>query len=64
MPDDQIPLERGLTFFFNHEAEFKSREIPIEKQVALAFEAGLQMGRHEFETERPVNIFKPKEWKS
>jgi len=63
MPDE-IPLEKGYIWYYSHEGEFDKREYPIDKQVALAFEAGLQMGRHEIEIERPVNIFKPKDWKS
>ncbi len=40
-----IPLEKGLTFYFEQQNEFERREIPIEKQVALAYEAGFEAGR-------------------
>ena len=40
-----IPLEKGLSFYFEQQNEFERREIPIEKQVALAYEAGFEAGR-------------------
>lgn len=55
---DTIELEAGLTFYYVHEEEFKRRGTPIEKQVAIAYEAGLQAGRHEVK-EKVVKEFKP-----
>lgn len=40
----EIELERGLTFYFEQQAEFDRRGYPVEKQVAIAFEAGRQIG--------------------
>jgi hypothetical protein len=55
---DTLALEAGLTFYYAHEAEFRRREVPLEKQVALAYEAGLQAGRHEIK-EKVVRVFRP-----
>jgi hypothetical protein len=44
---DDIPLERGLTYFYENEEEFSRKGYPVEKQVALAFEAGLCLGQCE-----------------
>jgi len=56
--DDPIQLEKGLTFYYSHESEFARREIPIEKQVAMAYEAGLQAGRYERAQAGPC-VFNP-----
>lgn len=53
-----IELEKGLTFYWSHESEFERREIPVEKQVAIAYEAGLQAGRYEL-CKRMTIAFKP-----
>ena len=54
----EIELEKGLTFYWSHESEFERREIPVEKQVAIAYEAGLQAGRYEL-SQRVSKTFKP-----
>ena len=40
-----IPLEKGLTYYYEQQHEFERKGIPIEKQVALAYEAGFETGR-------------------
>ena len=47
MADDNLPLERGLCYFFEQQREFERRALPIEKQVALGYEAGFQAGKTE-----------------
>lgn len=44
---DDIPLERGLCFYYEMENEFEKRSLPVEKQVAIAFEAGRRIGQSE-----------------
>ena len=61
--NDQLELIQGLCWYYDNLREITDKDIPPDKSHALAFEAGLQTGRHRFETERPVNIFKPKDWK-
>lgn len=40
-----IPLEKGLSFYYEQQEEFDRKRIPVERQVALAYEAGFQAGR-------------------
>ncbi len=47
-----IPLENGLTFYFEQQREFERRELPVEKQVAIAFEAGFHAGRNLIKIDR------------
>jgi len=51
-PENCILLERGLCFFYEQQDEFERRCLPVEKQVALAFEAGFQAGKCEIKTMR------------
>ena len=51
--DIEIPLERGLNYYFENQAEFDRKELPEEKRVAYGFEAGRQFGR--FETKLKVS---------
>ena len=39
-----IPLEKGLTYYYEQQREFERRELPVEKQVAIAYEAGFYAG--------------------
>ncbi len=56
--EDCLPLEPGLCFFYENQSEFERKEIPVEKQVALAWQAGRQAGRCELR-EKVVKVFKP-----
>jgi len=47
MDNEEIPLERGMQYFFENQGEFERKEMPIEKQAAICFEAGRQLGRCE-----------------
>jgi|GEM_PF-4810246 len=51
-----IPLERGLCFYFEQEDEFARRSTPVEKQVALAYEAGFQAGKAEINSKITMNL--------
>ena len=55
---DEIPLERGLCFYYEQQGEFERKELPIEKQVAIAFEVGRQVGKCEVKSSVAM-IFKP-----
>lgn len=44
---NEIPLERGLTYYYQQQDEFDARGLPTETQAAVCFEAGYQLGRHE-----------------
>ena len=41
--DKEINLEKGLCFYYENEKYFQDKDIPVDKQVALGYEAG----RHE-----------------
>ncbi len=41
-----IPLEKGLAYYYEQQREFEHRELPVEKQVAIAYEAGFYAGRN------------------
>jgi len=43
--DDNVCLEKGLCYFFENQREFEKKQLPVEKQVALGFEAGFEAGR-------------------
>jgi len=61
---DTIELERGLEFYYSQQNEFERRGLPIEKQVAFGFEAGLNVGRAETKA-KIARIFLPEnknEW--
>ena len=47
MTEDEIPLERGYCFYYEQCREFEQRELSVAEQVAIGFEAGLQLGRSE-----------------
>jgi len=47
MVKNEIPLERGLSYYYEVQKEFERRELPIDKQVAFGFEAGYQAGHAE-----------------
>ena len=60
--DTEIEWERGLCYAYEVIDEFERKQIPIEKQLAIAFETGREIGRCELKV-KVANIFKPdKEW--
>jgi len=37
---DEIPLERGLCWYYENIREMEKRKLPTDKRFALAYEAG------------------------
>jgi len=60
MSDTEIPLQRGLEFYYEASKEFELWNLPIEKQVAFGFEAGYQAGKTEVKGKLAM-IFKPED---
>lgn len=58
MADTEIPLERGLCYFYEVQNEFERRGLPIDKQVAFGFEAGYQAGKAEAMSESALKLLR------
>ncbi len=58
MADTEIPLERGLCYFYEVQNEFERRGLPIDKQVAFGFEAGYQAGKAKALSEEAMKILR------
>jgi hypothetical protein len=55
---DTVELERGLCYYFEQQSEFERKGLSVEKQVAIGFTAGLEIGRAEVKAQVAL-IFKP-----
>ncbi len=55
---DMLPLQRGLEYYYEQQSEFERREMPVEKQVALAFEAGFYAGHNCVREKLSTEIFR------
>jgi hypothetical protein len=53
-----LPLQKGLEYYYEQQSEFERREMPVEKQVALAFEAGFYAGRNFIDKKHSTNVFR------
>jgi len=45
MNNKEIPLERGLCYAYEVIEDFERKQVPHEKQLAIAFEAGVEIGK-------------------
>jgi len=51
-------LERGLCWFYENDREMSRKCLPVEKRVALGYEAGFQAGQTE-RRDKALKAFKP-----
>jgi len=58
MANEIAPIERGLGYYFERQKEFERKQIPVEKQVAMAYADGIEAGKVEIKSSIAF-IFKP-----